>query len=342
MLLLATLACNGPMTVATYNAGLALGFVPGAEDRAQPTADAVASLDADVVCVQEVWQPEHVALFESGWDHTLMPAAQQEFGDGAACTDEELSGLLECVDENCADACTDELVDCVFDNCAFPFLGLEETCQGCVMANVGGDIADVTDTCLVEDTHYAYDGAFGTGILSKHPLLRTEEHVLSSTTNRRSVLHAVVDGPRGETDVYCTHLTAIFDLIPYTGDAESWDAEQAAQVDDLRAFVDETATGEVILLGDFNNGPDQHVNNYNALSAGYTNPYDGECTYCRDNPLNSEDSEDRVIDHVLLRDLDADATATRVLDAAIDVETCGEVNTGALSDHYGVQVVLSP
>ncbi|MCP4810322.1 MAG: hypothetical protein GY913_04830 [Proteobacteria bacterium] len=339
MLLLA-LACNSPMTVVAYNAGLAVGFVPGAEDRAQETADAVGALDADVVCVQEVWQDDHVAMFESGWEHTFFPETQQEYGEGAACDDDELSNLLECVDEKCADACTDELVDCVFDGCAIQFLGIEETCQGCVMANVGGDIATVTDTCLVEDTHYAYGGSFGTGILSKHPLISTEEHVFSSTTNRRSILHAVVDGPRGKTDVYCTHLTAIFDLIPYTGDAGSWDEEQANQIEDLRAFIDETATGEVILLGDFNNGPDQHVNNYNALKQGYTNPYDGECTYCRDNPLNSEDSDDRVIDHVLLRDLKADATASRILDETIDVDSCDTVSDGALSDHYGVEVTL--
>ena len=339
-MLLLTLACNGPMTVATFNAGLAVGFVPGAEDRAQKTADAVNALDSDVVCLQEVWRDDHAALFTDSWDHSFAPDAQQEYGDGAACTEDELSGLLECVDENCADACTDELVDCVFDNCAFQFLGLEETCQGCVMANVGGDIATVTDTCLVEDTHYAYGGSFGTAIVSRHPLVSTEEHVFSSTTNRRSILHAVVDGPRGETDVYCTHLTAIFDLIPYTGDAGSWEEEQQDQIEDLRTFVDETATGEVALLGDFNNGPDQHVNNYNALKDGYKNPYDGDCTYCRDNPLNSEDSEDRVIDHVLLRDVDADATASRILDQAIDVESCGEVSTGALSDHYGVEVTL--
>ena len=343
MLLLLIACTNGPMTVVTYNAVLAEGFVPGTLDRAQKTADAVAQVEADVICLQEIWQPDHAALYTEGWEHSFLPEAQQEYGEGAACTEDDLSSLNSCIDENCAEACNDELVDCVFDNCALEFLGIEESCQSCVMANVGGDVDAVNDTCLVESTKYAYQGSFGTGIVSAHPILETEEHVFSSTTNRRSVLHAVVDGPLGETDVYCTHLTAIFALIPYTGEAESWDAEQRQQIDDLRAFVDETASGPVVLLGDFNNGPDQHSGNYNALSQGYQSPYvdaGGDCTYCADNPLNSEDSEDRVIDHVLLKDIELESSAERVLDEALEIEVCGESQDGAYSDHYGVRVTI--
>jgi hypothetical protein len=46
----------GPQaSFATYNAGLARGFVDYAGARTQPVADAVARLDSDVVCLQEVW-----------------------------------------------------------------------------------------------------------------------------------------------------------------------------------------------------------------------------------------------------------------------------------------------
>lgn len=344
---LALLACNGPQTFLTYNAGLAVGFVPGAEDRAARTAAAVGGVDADLVCLQEVWRADHAALFTEGWASSYVPEAQQELGEGAACTEDELETLQECLDDNCADTCTDELVDCVFENCAFPFLGLETECQSCVMANVGGEIDAVTQTCLEESTGYAYGGSFGTALLSPHELVGAEEYVFSSTTNRRSALHAVMQGPAGDVDVYCTHLTAVFDLIPYTGESESWDAEQANQVDELRAWIDETATNPVVMLGDMNNGPAvagmpaDNVNNYNALSAGYQNPYvkaELDCTYCSDNALNSEDSEDRVIDHVLFRDFDGDYVSERALDAVIDVESCGATFDGAYSDHYGVMV----
>ncbi len=340
-MLFALLACNGPQTFLTYNAGLAVGFVPGAEDRAAKTAAAVNGVEADLVCLQEVWRSDHAELFTGGWASTYVPDAQQDLGDGAACTEDDLSSLVECLDENCLDVCTDELVDCVFDNCAFPVLGLETGCQSCVMANVGGDIDAVTETCLVESTTYAYDGSFGTALLSPHPLVGAEEHVFSSTTNRRSALHAVMEGPAGDVDVYCTHLTAVFDLIPYTGDAGSWDEEQEAQVAELRDWVDQTATNPVVMLGDFNNGPTDNVNNYNDLSKGFDNAYleaGLDCTYCSDNPLNSEDSEDRVIDHVLTRDLGGEFVAERTLDAPVEIESCGTSSEGAYSDHYGVRV----
>ena len=119
--------------------------------------------------------------------------------------------------------------------------------------------------------------------------------------------------------------------------------EQAQQIGDLSAFVDGTASGPVVLLGDFNNGPDQHAAHYADLSQGFVSPYvrdSGVCTYCADNPLNSEDSEDRVIDHVLLRDVDLDSASERVLDEPVEIEVCGEAQDGAYSDHYGVRVTI--
>lgn len=52
--LLSACSASGPEVLTTYNAGLAIGFVPGAEDRAPATAAAIGALDADVVCLQEV------------------------------------------------------------------------------------------------------------------------------------------------------------------------------------------------------------------------------------------------------------------------------------------------
>ena len=51
--------------VVTYNVGLARGFVDYADQRAEPVAAAVAALDADVVCLQEVWLREEVG---TGWE----------------------------------------------------------------------------------------------------------------------------------------------------------------------------------------------------------------------------------------------------------------------------------
>ena len=44
----------------TYNTGLAVGFVDYADDRLPFIGESLATLDGDVVCLQEVWLQEHI------------------------------------------------------------------------------------------------------------------------------------------------------------------------------------------------------------------------------------------------------------------------------------------
>ena len=350
-------AAGEALTVVTYNAGLAVGFVPGAEDRATQVPDAIAALDADIVCVQEVWTDEHVqglaTAAATAFPHQFFPEASQLTDAAAACTADDLDPLIGCMEGSCDLECLDELIDCMFASCALNFLTLEKGCMECVQANVGGTAQEISDTCTTEHTHYAYGGAFGTGILSAYPLSNTEEHVFDSTTNRRSLLHAVAATPQGDVDVYCTHLTAVFDLIPYPKEEGSWAEEQTAQIEDMVAHIDSNATtGQVVLMGDMNCGPDvgssvaDQEDNWELLAAsGMAVPYvdaEGPCTFCPDNPLMGADSDDdpRVIDHVLLEGFDGATTAERVLDEEITTELCGEEIAGAYSDHYGVSVTI--
>jgi endonuclease/exonuclease/phosphatase family metal-dependent hydrolase len=358
-LLLALTACNGggPITAVTYNMGLATGFVPATPERAPLVAQATAEIEADLICVQELWLPEHVALLEdaaaAAYPHQLFPAAQPETSDTPACAEGDLDGLLECIDTSCSDVCDDELIDCVFASCALDFVFLENSCMGCVQAEVGGSVDDIEAACTQGSTSYAYDGAFGTGILSAHPILDSEELVMDSTTNRRGVLHALVDAPAGELDVYCTHLTPVFDIIPYPRDEGSWEEEQADQITTLLAWIDSTAgEGGRILMGDFNTGPDvgestaEAEDNWDLLAAsGMSAPYieaEGDCTYCSANPLIMGEAGDdnRVIDHVLHSGLEGDASVERILTDEIEVERCGAPITAAYSDHYGVSVTI--
>ncbi|MEZ4319286.1 MAG: endonuclease/exonuclease/phosphatase family protein [Myxococcota bacterium] len=363
MWLIAVLAgCGNPVpsgTFVTYNAGLAVGFVPGANERTELVAQAIGALDADVVCLQEVWLPSQVDAVKSAssaaFPHSFFPEAQQVVEAEPACPGGELDALLSCANDTCAGSCVDELPGCVQGGCPFQFIGLQKPCLGCTMANVGGELDAIAAACETQTTHFAYGGSFGTGLLSKHPILSTEEHVFESTTNRRSVLHAVIDLPSGEQDVYCTHLTASFDLIPYPRDEGSWSEEQTAQVDDLRAFVDSTSTGPVIAMGDFNVGPEaegltaEEPANYARLVGGFAVPYleqDGRCTFCGDNPLvalGGDDNESELIDHILFRGFEEPTfSVDRVLDDSVSHDTCGATVDGAYSDHYGVRVTLNP
>ena len=346
------------LRIATFNAGLAEGFVPLATERQPLVAEALAGLDAEVVFLQEVWSPEAVAELTETTSATFPeavfpePVPDTELGD-PACTVDELADLEACIAQNCADAGPDELVECVLTNCASQYAGLCEECQSCIAANVGNTIEEGIANCTTASSAFAYDGSVGIGLLSKAVILNTDVLVLESSLNRRAVLHALVDVEGfGPVNVFGTHLSAVFSDIPYPGEG-TWEEEQATQIADVLAYIEtRTEPGDpVVLLGDFNTGPAgalyqaEIAANYELLTAGMlTNPYveadDARCTFCGDNPLVGGDAA-VVIDHVFTRNVEATAEAERILDGPIVVDVDGSETTTALSDHYGVTLSLT-
>ncbi|MFT5455605.1 MAG: endonuclease/exonuclease/phosphatase family metal-dependent hydrolase [Myxococcota bacterium] len=341
-------------TFATYNAGLAISFVTAARARLPHTAEAIGAIDADIVCLQEVWEPDQVAAVAAAatdFPHQFWPDASQITDPEPGCTPAEIESLSTCLDLSCPDVCPDELVTCFLERCGFTFLGLSATCQSCVMANVGDDPDALLAACEEEEVKFAYGGSYGTGILSKHPLSEPVLEVLESTTNRRGVLHTVADVNGVDVDVYCTHLTANLYPLPYTGTAEDWAAEQGVQVDSMLAYIEATRTSgnPMVLMGDMNNGPatgDAPATlpaNWAKLSAtGWEIPWvaTGECTMCADNTLRGDDAVSYLIDHVLLDGFDVDSSE-RIIDGTTSIENCGEPLDAAYSDHYGVSVTAT-
>lgn len=343
------------LTFATYNAGLAVVFVPTAEERAPVVAKAIAEIDADVVCLNEIWRPDHVALVEAAvkgtFDHTWFPDASQVEFTSPACSSEDLDPLADCMATECQ-VCDDELVDCLFSSCPIEFISLPKDCSRCAQANVDTADADVVRTnCTTGGQEYAYGGSYGTGLISKYPLKAVEHIVLDSTTNRRGLIHATIEAPGGDIDAWCTHLTAGLGAIPYPRAEGTWEEEQYAQAERLATLLAD-APEPVVLMGDLNNGPttanavEEFPANYQLfLDAGMDVPYvelDGRCTFCSDNGLSSADSDEdnRVIDHVMFRGFDKAISAERLLDQPLDTELCGAAITANYSDHYGVSVTV--
>ena len=356
--------------VSTYNGGLAVGFVDYATQRSKGTADAVGALKNDILCVQEFWGADDVARLKAATanslPHTIFPAPQQEFISGVApCTTSDLANLTACVERSCACTPNDLLANCTLGNCLPQFFALPEKCSGCLQANVGLVAAfgldAVIDMCTATETGtYAYDGSFGTGLLTKYDILEQQHVVMNSHTNRRGLIYAKLRTDVGDVHTFCTHLTAVFSDIPFP-DEGSWEAEQAAQIDQLIAFVNQKAgnDGKVLVLGDMNTGP--AGKNYSAevaanyvkfAAGGFTDVYikDGneQCTFCSTNPLVGEGTPSVVIDHVFTRNLTG--SASRVLEGTVNVSVttpaCGgtpektETVTTAYSDHYGLQATL--
>ena len=104
------------------------------------------------------------------------------------------------------------------------------------------------------DNRWVIDGVrFGNAVLSRWPILSTETVAYTTDENSqedRIVLRADIDGPRGQLQVYSTHLNwRLYDSGP-----------RQAQVSQLARFVADSRprTYPAIVLGDFNANPDSH------------------------------------------------------------------------------------
>lgn len=344
-------------TFATYNLGLAQNFVPFAQERLADVIAAVAALDADVVCLQEVWEDaDRDALLAATAD--VFPNAQvfetsEDEGAAAACTVEETDPLLACVEEFCAE--TDDLTGCVLGNCGDQFAGVSQPCATCLAAHISEPIDDIVAACLTGGGQLLFGGRNGLVLLSRLPLGDGGHMALDSFFTQRAVLWQEVITDAGPVHVFCTHLNAALDEVEYGGAFESWEAEQAHQADQLLEWMGGRAEGseDRIILGDLNCGPavppeitgEFEETFARFTDAGFTSPYLAQeappCTWCADNPL-TESATSRVIDHVLLHGAPAAAEAAtlRIMTETITVEGVEGPEDIPLSDHYGVAVTL--
>lgn len=351
------------LTVATYNMGLlnSVGFV---QQRAPLAIQAASELDVDVLCVQEVWEQEHwdelVAAQSEVRPHTLrLPA---EPGAMGMCSPDTFNPLEACAQEKCSGAA--DLTTCVTSMCAEEVAELEGGCISCLLENVGsGDFVQIRAACVggeagesPNERSYVSGGSYGIGLLSSREFAETDELRLDASTVRRGVLYARIDDKAfGSVHVFCTHLAAILDGVRYEGSYGDWEAENAAHVEELIAWVDEKAgrDGKVIVLGDLNTGPagdgiqPSVPDNYALLpEAGFANPFlsgpNAACTFCTDNPLvlSEDGAAGATIDHILTRGIRGPVETERVLEDEVTIEVSTESGTStetvALSDHYGL------
>ena len=370
-LVLLVVACGDDATpretsLVTYNLGLASGFVDYAAQRRPALIELVSSLDADVVCLQEVWIQADVDAVIDGTKGSFPYSHHVFLKDTTpgppACTQTESDRLAACVAEKCPDTPATEIAGCALEFCADEFAALSLDCVACVVANIGKEVEEILSICKTTSTRFAYEGANGLILLSRLPLAQTAHETLSSTNVQRSVLGARVDLPGlGDTALVCTHLSS--DLtgagVRYNGPHESWAGENGIQAE---AAVDFAATLGAdaklrIIMGDMNSGPaiGEAVKaeipgaSYQVfLDEGYvdfpssaTGPDATACTYCNDNTLVRDPSSVQ-IDHIVLSALPSGVTASvsRVGTETVQITVGGEPVTTHPSDHFGVRLAL--
>jgi endonuclease/exonuclease/phosphatase family metal-dependent hydrolase len=361
LLLVAATGCTAepctpgePLRMASFNAGFARGDIDYVEERVTPVVNALAAEGLDVLCVQEFWLD---------WD--ALTSATNELPNTvrhppiadcpvAACTRAEAQPLLDCTEAKCPNLFGTELTACGQTECPDEVNALSPGCIGCVVSNSDLGLDGIADACLVSDTgpgeSYLYDCNYDTGILTNGEIVAQESRPMDSYLVAATVDFARIKTSSGELDVYCTHLASDMSFN-YQGAFGDWKGEQAHQIDQLLAFVDEKSgdARPAVLLGDLNTGPAISSDNiggewpehYDRLSAaGFDNPYssqqDVSCTLCADNSFRSPDSSERLIDHVLFRNAPAAVTIQRFMTETVTLDIDNMPTESNPSDHYGL------
>lgn len=389
-------------TFETYNVALAGSFLPFEDERRAVLPAELATIDADVVCVQEAWQQAdkeaivagvsavfpHTAHFLHDQDTPLDDATDETGAVPDPFTTAPCEGLttalnnaMDCLAANCntdpggSDDGFTTSTDCAQEFCTSQVSALlvspdpaAKRCYGCIASSLpDSPFSEIRDDCANNvNGGLAFNGQSGVMILSKHPLEDVEVRVVPGTWNRRVMLAATMvpaDG-RPAVDVYCNHLTPVFDSItfPYTGQygkgstgKSGWAAEQLLQANKLVAWVTErTGEGAAVLLGDFNSGRDFGVGlmpegpeTFALLSSEYQHvfapDYTPACTYCTDNAINGGE-DDEWIDHIFWsgptpKSISSQRTFVDPIVPAVD--DMGANVMVELSDHFGFRATLT-
>ncbi|MEZ4268120.1 MAG: endonuclease/exonuclease/phosphatase family protein [Myxococcota bacterium] len=348
--------------VVTWNVGLAEGYVSYAPQRRPEILAAIPKLDADVVCLQEVWSQADASAVIAAAASVFPESYQVQLEDdtvgppGCPPESEQVAALSVCATSKCGTLPSSELGGCVLGQCKQEFDAVPPSCVECLAANLGQALDTILLSCTTGSARYFAKGANGLVLLSKHPLQNRTHLAMTSTNTQRSVLGATVNLPGlGETDVYCTHIAADLESqLKYNGPYASWGAENLAQLDAIFAQIAATKrTDQILLLGDFNAGPAippqiaaELPDNYkHTIDAGWRDwpgtGADALCTFCPENTLISDTASGVLIDHIYGKGIPAafsESRAARIETDTVTIETPDGPAQSHRSDHFGMRL----
>lgn len=349
--------------VATYNAGLALGYELYVPER-KPVIEKALAQEAkslEVLCVQEYWEKqqfEDLATALGGeLPYTLRPAPVP---GPTACTQTELDTLFGCLAQSCASKAGGDLIECALGSCTAQVVGMQPQCLTCVhdQAVASAPPAQIYGACIPgssgtpNETPALFGGGFDVGLLSRLPLQATEVKRLDSALVRAAVLYGKVQQNGKNLHVFCTHLGSGIGSFPYPVTGGSWQGENEAQAQAVAAYVAAKAGAEpAVLLGDLNTGPElgslvaAWPDSFAKLtSGGFMNPFtaqDAACTLCPDNTFRADDSAPKAVDHALLRGSLTASGAERIMTELELLKVGTKWVPSHRSDHYGVAATLN-
>ena len=350
--------------VATYNLALAHHYIAFAQERRPHLIKAIASVNADLLCLQEVWQASDRQRIKEElksiypYQH-LTPIQQTLTEKRPACGWRDLFGkgkFITCMRQHCSQQEGEKSTHCLLNTCGPALKKLRRENQKCslaLMAQVGKSSLRALFTVLNPFQRaglFSYEGSNGLLLLSKYPLLKKSLLDLSplSTLTRRGAIAAEVEIPNKKIHVFCTHLSANLRKVPYSGNFQNWSQENKAQLKLLLQEAQKKAL-PTLIMGDFNFGP-QKKDLHPVLPDSYRltenssfhnvllkkNP---SCTFCSHNTFNQNSQgkgKNNLIDHIYVKNLQT-VEAKVILKKKVLIETKEKKKVSThLSDHFGV------
>lgn len=347
----------------SYNAGLALGYVPLVGKRKTKIIETLKGHASDILCLQEVYNPDvddFIVALKDKYPYYYNISPKQIFTQKSpACGISDLFGrekFISCVISTCRSEKGSDFTKCVTTGCHESFEKLKNDntdCAAALIAQVGkGMVSSILTVLNPFDKAplYPYDGSSGLLLLSKSPIkAKKSMEFKDSTSFYRTALYAKLDIDGSDYHIACTHLTPNLEhTAPYTGHRKGWGEENAAQTVELIEFMNKEAKGEPqILLGDFNHGvADESTRLIGELAdsypiwskSGYRDPAVEQkvgCSWCADNTLieKEHDKKNTLIDHIFIKDTHAkDIKSSVIFNALYDKAN--------LSDHFGLYLLL--
>jgi endonuclease/exonuclease/phosphatase family metal-dependent hydrolase len=332
------------MRLATFNAGLAVGVLPHVTERLPHVLSALASLDVDLLFVQEFWLNSHWAALHARLREKLPHVVRQQERppkSEGGCTRQQLEALRHCAEQHCAGLRDEALARCVVQHCASVALSLPTGCLNCIARSPTGTLDEIFERCTGAEVPsspgqrsgglQAYGGSFGTGLLLKDLPLETDSIQFVSTLNARGAVWVRIQPPGfSDLHVFATHLSPV-------------GREQEPQVERLLSWIDRKAgSADAILLGDLNTTPGSRLFERFRAAGFAEDAHPPRATFSTEGLLTGYFGDSGwALDHILVRGRLRLQTA-RILDEGLLLGASESAVPSTLSDHAGLLGTVEP
>jgi len=333
------------MDVVSYNVGMARS-VPYYAERRDAVMKAVTDIDADVICLQELFLTGDMK--EMG--QALLAKFPHQFQSYEKETAEAICGFMELWEtQSCTSAHNGSY-------CLPHMIKTKKVSQGCAECLVSqyldsGSYGTAFKRCKFYSGTTPWEGNNGLLLVSKFPLRLKKRVPLDGFFVKRDLLQAKI----GDVLVGCTHFS-VDTAMPYFGKLASYEAENQKNFKDTLATF-KAFDGPSFFMGDLNSGPavpSQNIIPYFGSSfaqveaAGFGSSFSAMtpkvCTWCHNdiykdnNALTHEYPHNFTLDHIIHHKFSSVAVPNRILHER-NISLVSGVKL-AFSDHYGIHMKM--